>query len=133
MFSYQPGRTFICLDCRLRLRILRPYISTISSRSFAHTATNTESSRPLIQLDDVVVEADQPSQNPIGSTYRPKKSYFPSRLPLAYPHEKTLYPHGRLRGKRGREVREAAASLPVNALGPPAEVIILRDAAIEAP
>jgi hypothetical protein len=79
------------------------------------------------------VKADQSSQNPKRGTYRPKTPHWPSQLPPAYPHEKKLYPHGRLRGKRGREVREAAAALPVNSLGQPAEVIILRDAAIEQP
>lgn len=80
-----------------------------------------------------MVEADQPSQRSSGGTYSSKETYRPSRLPPEYPHEKRLYPHGRLRGKRGREVREAAAALPVKALGQPAEVIILRDAAIEQP
>ena len=130
MFSHQPGRTSICLWCRLR--ILRPYVPTITSRSFARTARDTEGRHPLISVDDALVEADQPSQKP-KDTYNSKKSYWPSRLPPVYPHEKRLYPHGRLRGKRGREVREAAAALPVNALGQPTEVIILRDAAIEQP
>lgn len=129
MFSHQPGRTFICLRCRLR--ILRPYVPTITSRPFAHTARDTAPGRPLLSVDDVVVEVDQNNQR--GGTFSLKKPHWPSRLPSAYPHEKRLYPHGRLRGKRGREVREAAAALPVNALGQPTEVIILRDAAIEQP
>src|SRR5947208_528935 len=129
MFSHQPGRTFICLRCRLR--ILRPYVPTITSRPFAHTAHDTAPGRPLLSVDDVVVEVDQNNQRRGAFSF--KNPYRPSRLPSAYPHEKRLYPHGRLRGKRGREVREAAAALPVNALGQPTEVIILRDAAIEQP
>jgi hypothetical protein len=42
-----------------------------------------------------------------------------------------IYPHGKLRGKKGGEVRESSETLPVNALGRPAEIILLRDADLD--
>lgn len=44
---------------------------------------------------------------------------------------KSVYVRGKIRGKKGREVREDTAALPVRTLGQPAEVIILRDAPVE--
>ena len=45
--------------------------------------------------------------------------------------ERKIYPHGRLRGKKGGEVRESSELLPVNSLGKPAENILLRDAELD--
>jgi hypothetical protein len=44
---------------------------------------------------------------------------------------KKIYPHGKLRGKKGGEVRESSEVLPLNALGKPTEIIVLRDADID--
>lgn len=45
--------------------------------------------------------------------------------------ERKIYPHGKLRGKKGGEVRESSETLPVNALGKPAEIILLKDADLD--
>lgn len=38
-----------------------------------------------------------------------------------------IYPHGKLRGKKGGQLRESSEVLPVETLGKPAEIILLKD------
>lgn len=45
--------------------------------------------------------------------------------------QRKIYPHGRLRGKKGGEVRESSETLPVKSLGKPAEIILLKDADLD--
>ncbi|KIW06465.1 uncharacterized protein PV09_02905 [Verruconis gallopava] len=56
-----------------------------------------------------------------------------SRRILATPvkTEQKVYPHGKIRGRKGAKVRESSAVLPVSNLGKPAEIILLKDAELD--
>ncbi|KAF2101276.1 hypothetical protein NA57DRAFT_72718 [Rhizodiscina lignyota] len=46
---------------------------------------------------------------------------------------KVLYPHGRIRGRRGKEVVEDSAPLDIESLGEPSEIIVLKEADFDEP
>lgn len=113
MFARQSGRVSICLRCQARalLRADQPLVPRPNwPRSRFHT------SNPVSEEDQIL-----PEPRSAGNLELKRRRH-------GY---RSVYIRGKLRGKKGREVRDDAATLPVNALGQPAEVIILRDAPSE--
>lgn len=113
MFARQSGRVSICLRCQARalLQAGQP----LHPRADVH--------RSLFHASNPVLEQDQILPR-LGRSSSPE-------LERRRHGFRSVYIRGKLRGKRGREVRDDAATLPVNTLGQPAEVIILRDAPSE--
>ncbi len=104
MFASSFGDVTICLRCQLRLaRTSRP---GRSPRAFR------ERPRPSRQIRQNSTASVSAQVSPDGDG----------------PRHRILYPHGRLRGSAGRRLRENVAPLGVEALGRPAEVLVLRDA-----
>jgi hypothetical protein len=117
----------ICLQCQYRIwrRALpasksglersRPQISCHSSFSTTHSRYDS------VEQEQKPEEHQSPRQRlnirrePIGNRF------------------KVIYPHGRIRGRRGKEVVEDAARLDVKSLGELSEIIVLKDADLDEP
>jgi len=117
MFSLQSGRVAICLRCQAKAllqagRSCQPLALSEVRRSRFHTSLSSLEQANALPLSQTIRNSES-SQH--GDRYKNKR----------------LFIRGKLRGKKGREVREDTAALPVHSLGKPAEVIILRDAGIE--
>ncbi|KAI9775242.1 MAG: hypothetical protein M1839_001360 [Geoglossum umbratile] len=109
-----PTRLEICLRCQLRLNrsasSVQPTVTPllrskrlISSSSLAHTTKEA----PSEQIVDGGPEKWKPPK---------EKRWLPPNKPI-----------GKLRGRKGHQIRESVANLQIQALGEPAKVIILRD------
>lgn len=109
MFASSFGDATICLRCQLRLTRLSPPRRNILIRKHPPTAPERPSSRPRRRFEpgSTNVEAEKAGKG-----------------------AKTLFPHGRIRGSPGHRVWQNSASIGVESLGEPAEVILLRDAAL---
>lgn len=118
MFARRSGSAPVCLRCRLRLQLRlarqshhRPFLSIQQASQF--------SSSRNAQLR-IIRETQRlrPQRNDI----KPK---------AAVP--KYSYPLGRIRGKKEAPLREGTVPLPIDSLGEPSQVIILKDAGIKPP
>ncbi|KAI9869884.1 MAG: hypothetical protein M1830_004967, partial [Pleopsidium flavum] len=104
MFAPTIGDATICLRCQVRLaRVKTPRRRALVNNQ--HLTISPQTRRSTTATEHVQASGDGDG-----------------------PHQRILYPHGRLRGVPGRRVREGLASLGLEALGKPAEVIVLRDA-----
>jgi len=117
MFSRQSGRVAICLRCQAKAllqagRSCQPFALSEVRRSRFHSSISSLEQADALSLSQTTRNSES---SPHGNRYKNKR----------------LFIRGKLRGKKGREVREDTAALPVHSLGKPAEVIILRDAGIE--
>ncbi|OCK76695.1 hypothetical protein K432DRAFT_428534 [Lepidopterella palustris CBS 459.81] len=102
MLARKTSSAFICLQCQLRLarpRQIPPIARTIPSSNFS-------SHSRLFSVDDEDAAEQRFSLRP--KTVNPR-------------------PLGRLRGRRGKLVREGSAALGIESLGAPSEIIVLRD------
>jgi hypothetical protein len=102
-----PSRSgaYICLRCQSHSAGRR----AIAAAAFQHARFLSQSSRKLEEVETTP-----------AAEIKKKK-------------DRRIYPHGKLRGKKGGEVRESSELLPVNALGKPAEIILLKDADLDRP
>lgn len=103
MLPYSQSGAYVCFRCQPLLLRRR----AIAAAAFHHARFLSQTSRQ---------PADEASYKPTN-----KKS------------GRKIYPHGKLRGKKGVEVRESSETLPVNSLGKPAEIILLQDANLDRP
>lgn len=103
----------VCLRCELRFlrRALRG--STPFKHRSAHISTTAQR-----------YEEPQPTQK---QRFRYDRTYSEDGGEI-YKH---IYPHGRIRGRKGKEVREETAQLEVKSLGEPSEIIVLKEAGFD--
>ncbi|KAI9833024.1 MAG: hypothetical protein M1819_003856 [Sarea resinae] len=108
--STRPGAT-VCLRCHLQRTL--SYAERNYQRASAQAATTT--SIPPIRFNST-------------SSNSATKEGPKLRVRSNSGRGNTAHPFGKLRGKKGKELREGSASLDVKTFGNPSEVIILRDA-----
>ena len=112
MFASSLGDATICLRCQLRLTQLNPPRRNLLIRKIREPPPLRPSSSPRrpLELGSASVQASPPEKPGKGT--------------------KSLFPQGRIRGSPGHRVWQRSASIGVQSLGQPAEVILLPDAAL---
>ncbi|KAK3047853.1 hypothetical protein LTS18_013054, partial [Coniosporium uncinatum] len=110
MFARPSSSAHVCLRCRLGLARQLRIRPTPSQHLYASSAASAAA-------------AGQDGDESHGAPGF-RKPYKPF---------KDRYPLGKVRGRQGKEVREDTAPLEIDSLGEPSEVIVLRDANIDAP
>lgn len=102
----------ICLRCQLRLSRQAPRSSVLLPRRTAALSTSTRKNE----------------SSGSGQLLQPRTTRPEGDGKVIYKH---IHPNGRIRGRRGKEVREGSAQLEVTSLGEPAEIILLSEAGFD--
>lgn len=117
MFARSSDSAPICIRCRLRLQLRlarqshhRPFLSVQQASQFSSSSSHRLR---------IVREVHKP---------RAEKGSSAKRNATV---QKYSYPLGRIRGKKNAPLREGTVPLPINSLGEPSKVIILKDAGIK--
>jgi hypothetical protein len=121
----------ICLQCQIRLSFhaLSPRRLPTRQLRLPHFSTSTSAIQDeQARKPDFVTPRDDSVRTPGRTVHRNTRHFFPRS---SKPPTKHIYPHGRIRGRTGNEVRESSAQLDIKSLGEESDIIVLRDAGLE--
>jgi hypothetical protein len=130
MYARSSRSAFICLRCQSRLLrkgTNRPLTLTAPRSAFSSVHRRSTPEEGTVESTPIRYTTTEET-NPIRFTFG-KGHNLDEDVPSSFASERRLL--GRVRGKRGGEVREGSAALSIDSLGERAEVIILRDAGFE--
>lgn len=106
--------TVVCLRCQLRRTIQQIAFASRTRPNFAGTACPCPVQRQSRhQSNDAIANAAALQHSRGEASHLTGIKHF--------------YPHGKIRGRKGRQHREASEPLQIESLGKPSEVIVLRD------